>query len=129
MVHAAATAEVAVKLGVSGALPVSGTPPPSSPFDALLEQFAAALAEKLGAEFLEPRPTERPNLPVWCSVAEYAAHIGKAPKTVRAWAARAPEALARKYGRDWRLAGPAFDAWVRAGGPFRVHDEEETRVH
>lgn len=35
-------------------------------------------------------------------------------------------ALARKYGRDWRIHGLAFDEWVAQRGPFRVHEDPET---
>jgi len=79
---------------------------------------------------LGPAPAApAPGLPEWMSTAQYAAYIGKSEKTVRGWAQRAPHELAVKYGRDWRLAGPRFDAWVRAGGPFRQHEEDERQVH
>lgn len=76
-----------------------------------------------------PAPSPAPALPEWMSTADYAERVGKAPKTIREYARRAPAELAIKYGRDWRLAGPAFDAWVRRGGPFRQHDEEKTEIH
>jgi len=93
------------------------------------EQGARAALARMAAP-VSPLPPATAALPAWCSTAEYAMHIGKAPKTIREYARRAPPALVRKYGRDWRLAGPIFDAWVRAGGPFRVHEEApEEPVH
>jgi len=96
--------------------------------DPRLPALLAQLQELLVVTPAAPSPP--PVLPAWVSVEEYAAHVRKAPKTVRRWAAAAPPELARKYGRDWRLAGPAFDVWVRRGGPFRQHEEElKEQVH
>jgi hypothetical protein len=87
-----------------------------------------AVAVKAALEAVQPAPLPvPPTLPAWCSCAEYARHVGKAAKTIREYARRAPPALAIKYGRDWRVAGPAFDAWVRAGGPFRQRGENDSQ--
>lgn len=95
----------------------------------IAKAVAAALQAVLAAQAPPPPPPVSPGLPPWCSTAEYARHVGKAVTTIRDYARRAPPALVQKYGRDWRLAGPAFDAWVRAGGPFRLHDEDRKEVH
>lgn len=90
------------------------------------EHAARSVMARMAAPVSLPPPaTPPPALPAWCSTAEYAAHIGKAPKTIREYARRAPAALALKYGRDWRVAGPAFDAWVRRGGPFRAANDDQ----
>lgn len=101
--------------------------------DALTQDLIAqtvAIAVKAALAAHQPAPAPAPaGLPSWCSTAQYAKYVGKAVTTIRDYARRAPPALVQKYGRDWRLAGPAFDAWVRAGGPFRPHDEDRKEVH
>jgi len=91
---------------------------------------AVAIAVKAALAAQTPPLPPAADLPAWCSTAEYAKYIGKAVTTIRDYARRAPPALRRKYGRDWRLAGPAFDAWVRTGGPFRQRKEDSwKKVH